>query len=36
MSPQRQKYISPTGNWNKMIELLEKYKTIVCKPNNGT
>lgn len=36
MSPQRQKYISPTGNWNKMIELLEKYRTIVCKPNNGT
>lgn len=30
------KYLGVDGNWKQMIELLEKYKKIVVKPNSGT
>lgn len=36
MSPSDISYVGVNGNWEKMIELLRKYGTIVCKNNTGT
>lgn len=37
-SPAMDKYCPDSGNWQKMVGLLKKYKDvgIVCKPNKGT
>lgn len=36
MSPINQKYIGENGNWEKISELLYKFGSLVCKPNEGT
>lgn len=30
------KYLGVDGNWRQMLELLNRYKRIICKPNSGT
>lgn len=36
MSPVNQKYVSEEGNWIDLMKKLEKYKQLVCKPNEGS
>lgn len=36
MAPHMFSYIGGNGNWKNLVELLEKYGTIVCKDNGGT
>lgn len=36
MAPENLKYVESTGNWDKMVTLLEKNNKLVCKPNEGT
>ena len=36
MSPINQKYVSNLGNWEKMMEMLNKHGNLVCKSNEGT
>lgn len=35
-SPMQTQYVSAAGNWSEMQKLLQQYKTIICKTNNGT
>ncbi len=30
------KYLGVDGNWKQMLDLLDKYGKIICKPNSGT
>ena len=36
MSPVDQKYIGKDGNWNALLQKLNKYGKLVCKPNEGS
>lgn len=36
MSPRNIKYIPDTGNWDKILSMFKKYKTLVLKDNKGT
>jgi len=36
MSPTNIKYAGVAGNWRKLLELLDKYKRLVCKSNEGS
>lgn len=36
ISPADMDYIGVQGNWQRLLELLEEHKKIVCKPNGGT
>lgn len=36
MNPCRLKFANPSGNWNLMIDMLNRYGTVVCKENRGT
>ena len=36
MSMKKQKYIGTISIWNDLIDRLNKYGKLVCKPNNGT
>lgn len=36
MSPGNIKHVGESGNWSRLIELLERFRTLVCKPNEGT
>ena len=35
-SPENQKFMGFPGNWKRLLELLDQYGTVVCKPNQGT
>ena len=35
VSPQNQKYVGESGTWGRLMELLNKNKKLVCKPNDG-
>lgn len=36
ISPDDFQYIGVNGNWQGMLDLLHKYKRLICKPNEGT
>lgn len=36
MNPDKLKFASPAGNWRLMMDLLSRYKKVVCKENKGT
>jgi glutathione synthase/RimK-type ligase-like ATP-grasp enzyme len=36
MSPMNMKYVEADGNWNNILAMLGKYKTLVLKDNKGT
>lgn len=36
MSPMNMKYVQANGNWNEILSMLEKHKTLVLKDNKGT
>ena len=35
-SPENQKFMGFPGNWKRLLEMLDQYGTVVCKPNQGT
>ena len=35
-SPENQKFMGFPGFWRDLLKMLDKYKTVVCKPNLGT
>lgn len=36
ISPDDFQYIGVNGNWQGMLDLLDQYKKLICKPNEGT
>ena len=35
-SPENQKFMGFPGFWRDLLKMLDRYKTVVCKPNLGT